>query len=159
MRQALTRPARRSRAALVLLTVLLVSAGARADGVDPETTIRAVRADVASARTQADEPSGPSGREVCPLRCTPCATSDGAGQPADASAWAAEETPGTRRIVDLNRADESALLDLPGIGPARARAILAYRVSHGGFHSLAQLLHIKGIGRALLKQLRPLVTL
>jgi competence protein ComEA len=61
--------------------------------------------------------------------------------------------------VDLNRADETALLALPGIGETRARAILAYRTAHGGFHSLSQLLQVKGIGRALLKRLRPLVTL
>lgn len=61
--------------------------------------------------------------------------------------------------VDLNHADEAALIGLPGIGEARARAILAYRSAHGGFRSLSQLLQVKGIGRALLKRLRPLVTL
>jgi competence protein ComEA len=61
------------------------------------------------------------------------------------------------KVIDLNAADERALLELPGIGPARARAIIAYRSEHGSFRSLSQLLQIKGIGRALLKQLRPLV--
>lgn len=72
-----------------------------------------------------------------------------------------ELAPSEPRVepLDLNRADEEALLALPGIGPTRARAILAYRASHGGFRSVSQLLQIKGIGRALLKQLRPLVTI
>lgn len=70
-----------------------------------------------------------------------------------------DEPAAAHKVVDLNTADETALLDLPGIGPARARAILAYRGAHGGFRSLTQLLQIRGIGRALLKQLRPLVTL
>jgi competence protein ComEA len=61
--------------------------------------------------------------------------------------------------VDLNHADEAALLGLPGIGETRARAIVAYRNAHGGFRNLSQLLQVKGIGRALLKRLRPLVTL
>lgn len=61
--------------------------------------------------------------------------------------------------VDLNRADEAELLGLPGIGATRARAILAYRTTHGGFRNLSQLLQVKGIGRSLLKRLRPLVTL
>jgi competence ComEA-like helix-hairpin-helix protein len=61
--------------------------------------------------------------------------------------------------VDLNRADEAALVALPGIGSARARAIVSWRASHGGFRNLSQLLQIKGIGRGLLKRLRPLVTL
>jgi competence protein ComEA len=64
-----------------------------------------------------------------------------------------------RGPVDLNSADEEALLGLPGIGPSRARAIVSYRTAHGAFRSLSQLLQIKGIGRSLLRQLRPLVTL
>jgi competence protein ComEA len=61
--------------------------------------------------------------------------------------------------VDLNHADETALVGLPGIGETRARAIVAWRSAHGGFRNLSQLLQVKGIGRALLKRLRPLVTL
>ena len=70
-----------------------------------------------------------------------------------------DETSAPGPVVDLNTADESALLELPGIGPARARAIVAYRSARGGFRSVSQLLQIRGIGRALLRQLRPLVTL
>jgi len=87
------------------------------------------------------------------------ATSHARAEPAPAQAVAdcATTAAAPAKLVDLNSADESALLALPGIGPARARAIIAYRTSHGAFHSLSQLLQIKGIGRALLKQLRPLV--
>jgi len=84
---------------------------------------------------------------------------------ADPGPPAAQSTPcpsgqaPTPSTLDLNGADEQALLGLPGIGPSRARAIVAFRTAHGPFRSLSQLLQIKGIGRALLKQLRPLVTL
>jgi competence protein ComEA len=87
---------------------------------------------------------------------------------ADEPAARAEEPPActcpepaeaVAATIDLNRADEGALLALPGIGPSRAKAILAYREAHGGFRNLSQLLNIKGIGRSLLRQLRPLVTL
>jgi competence protein ComEA len=71
---------------------------------------------------------------------------------------AESEGTGGEQTIDINKADESALLKLPGIGPARARAIVAYRSAHGGFRNLSQLLHIKGIGRSLLRQLRPLLT-
>jgi competence ComEA-like helix-hairpin-helix protein len=74
-----------------------------------------------------------------------------------------EEVEAAERVaterVDLNRADEAALVALPGIGSARAKAILEYRTAHGGFRNLSQLLQVRGIGRALLKRLRPLVTL
>jgi competence protein ComEA len=62
-------------------------------------------------------------------------------------------------LVDLNRATEAELMTLPGVGPARARAIVAFRESHGGFTSVSQLLRIKGFGRATLRRLRPLLTL
>jgi competence protein ComEA len=58
-------------------------------------------------------------------------------------------------IVDLNTADEDELCRLPGIGPTRARAILALRTKLGRFKSVDDLARIKGIGRTLLRRLRP----
>jgi competence protein ComEA len=60
--------------------------------------------------------------------------------------------------LNLNTATEAELLELPGVGPTRAKAILAFRESHGGFLNVSQLLRIKGFGRAVFKRLRPLVT-
>lgn len=59
--------------------------------------------------------------------------------------------------VVLNEADEDGLRTLPGIGPKRAQAILALRARIGRFHRVEDLLRVKGIGRATLKRLRPLV--
>jgi competence protein ComEA len=59
--------------------------------------------------------------------------------------------------VDLNRATAEQLDALPGIGPATAQAILAYREQHGRFRSVDELLEVRGIGDAKLEQLRPLV--
>ena len=89
----------------------------------------------------------------------PCPAAAEAAAPRQVSCPPIELADGERVPVDLNRADEQALLGLPGIGPARAQAILAYRAAHGRFRSVSQLLQIRGIGRALLKQLRPLVTI
>jgi comEA protein len=61
-------------------------------------------------------------------------------------------------LIDLNHASVAELTSLPGIGQKRAEAILAFRESHGGFQSVTQLLRIKGIGRAMLRKLRLLVT-
>ncbi len=52
--------------------------------------------------------------------------------------------------VDLNRATEAELLRLPGIGPTKARAIMAYRQARGPFASVADLLAVPGIGPATL---------
>lgn len=60
--------------------------------------------------------------------------------------------------VDLNQADMGTLTSLPGIGPALARKILAYREAYGPFTSLAQLLRIEGIGESKLEALLPYIT-
>lgn len=62
-------------------------------------------------------------------------------------------------LLDLNQATLAQLEDLPGIGQKRAQAILDFRAAHHGFSSISQLLQIKGIGRSMLRKLRPLVTI
>ncbi|MDB4995266.1 MAG: putative transport competence protein [Myxococcaceae bacterium] len=57
----------------------------------------------------------------------------------------------------LNLANTDDLRRLPGIGPKRAEAILALRTKIGRFHNVEELLRVKGIGRATLRRLRPLV--
>jgi competence protein ComEA len=59
--------------------------------------------------------------------------------------------------VILNTADVSDLRRLPGIGEKRANAILALRSHLGRFRAVEDLLKVKGIGRATLKRLRPLL--
>lgn len=60
--------------------------------------------------------------------------------------------------VDLNSASVADLEALPGIGKARARAILAYRRSHGSFAVLSDLGRVPGFGQSLIARLAPLVT-
>lgn len=61
--------------------------------------------------------------------------------------------PARPELVDLNRADAEALASLPGIGPARARAIVAWRMEHGPFRSMASLTEVRGVGPALVEGL------
>ena len=56
--------------------------------------------------------------------------------------------------IRINQATAAQLTALPGIGPSRARAIVAYRRENGPFTSLEQLLRIRGIGRKTLDTLR-----
>lgn len=58
-------------------------------------------------------------------------------------------------LLDLNSASETDLLALPGIGPARARAIVAYRREKGSFAAVADLGRVSGFGRALVARLTP----
>ena len=61
--------------------------------------------------------------------------------------------------LDLNKADSTALLDLPGIGPWFAGRIVSYRTALGGFNQAEQLLEIKNFDREKLDGLSDLITL
>jgi competence protein ComEA len=60
--------------------------------------------------------------------------------------------------IDLNSADAAALETLPGIGPSKAAAIIAYRQAHGGFKSVEELDAVDGIGPSTMANVRDLVT-
>lgn len=59
--------------------------------------------------------------------------------------------------LDINRASAAELDALPGIGPAKAEAIVQYREAHGRFGSPEALTDVKGIGDKLLGKLLPLI--
>lgn len=71
-------------------------------------------------------------------------------------AFAADPAP-ARAPLDLNRATAEELETLPGIGAAKAAAIVEARDAQGGFSSLDELEAVRGIGPALMAKLRPLV--
>ncbi len=58
-------------------------------------------------------------------------------------------------VVNLNTATAEELQLLPGIGEARARAVIEARKLRGGFKSVDELLEVKGIGSAGFERLRP----
>ncbi len=60
-----------------------------------------------------------------------------------------------RDPIDINTADQSILVTLPGIGPATAQAILRHRETHGRFAQVDDLLQVRGIGPKKLEDLRP----
>lgn len=57
--------------------------------------------------------------------------------------------------IDINSAEQAELELLPGIGPARANKIIAYREEYGPFASVAALKNVKGISEAVVAKLAP----
>jgi len=74
------------------------------------------------------------------------------------SARPTEEAP-PRRQIDLNRADRSELLQVPGLGPSSADAILAHRAERGPFGSVDELTHVHGIGPKTTEKVKPWLNL
>ncbi len=74
------------------------------------------------------------------------------------SSTAAPPAASSDGVVNLNEANADELERLPGIGPAKARAIVEHRHGHP-FHRVDEITKVKGIGRKTFAKLRPYLTL
>ncbi|BCO07704.1 hypothetical protein GF1_00800 [Desulfolithobacter dissulfuricans] len=60
--------------------------------------------------------------------------------------------------VNINSADAKELATLPGIGKAKAEAIIRYRQEKGNFKTIEDLIKVKGIGKKIIKKIEDEVT-
>lgn len=60
-----------------------------------------------------------------------------------------------REIIELNSADTTALIALPGIGSKLAKRIIAFREKLGGFYSTEQLKEVYGLKPEVIEQILP----
>ena len=74
--------------------------------------------------------------------------------PSPAAASGEALTVTLETVIDINAADAAELTALPGVGPATAAAIVAYRDEHGPFASLEELLAVPGVGSGTLEAIR-----
>jgi competence protein ComEA len=141
-------------AGLFLLAFIGKTAVAGAIGTPPMVPSALVAAAAPPATSAAPDP-----RIASPLPSP--VPQPAAPSPAPAPASPASHTQATTDDpVILNTATVDDLRRLPGIGEKRATSIVALRTRLGGrFHVVEDLLKVKGIGRATLRRLRPLVRL
>lgn len=62
-------------------------------------------------------------------------------------------------LVNINTADIPLLTTLPGIGPAKAESIIAYRNEQGIFKETADLMKVTGIGTKTFEKLESFITI
>ncbi|HYF40413.1 MAG TPA: ComEA family DNA-binding protein [Gemmatimonadales bacterium] len=78
------------------------------------------------------------------------------GKPTSAPSMPSLPLPGApAQRLNLNTASLTELDALPGLGPARAAAIVQYRQQHGAFTSVDDLARVPGLGPAAVARLRP----
>lgn len=70
-----------------------------------------------------------------------------------------EEESIVQKVVSINTASLSEFMDIPGIGEAKAKLIVAYRTEHGPFEKLEDLMNVKGIGQTLYEKMLPYLKL
>jgi competence protein ComEA len=146
-------------AGLVLLAVIGRASAAGALGFAPSLVTAPVTPSIAAAMPidgamPIDAGLAPStlGVSVAPALPAPTDPPASAAPPASSRGRASSDDP-----VVLNTATVDDLRRLPGIGQKRADAILALRARVGRFRAVEDLMKVKGIGRAMIKRLRPLV--
>jgi competence protein ComEA len=150
----LVHPARAAQATRARTVVVDVVGAVRLPGLHslaPGTRIADAVAAAGGATAKADlalvnlaAPLADGEQIVVPVR--------GAAQASAAAGGAAPTAP-----LDLNTATAEQLDGLPGVGPATAAKIIAFRLAHGSFHSVEELDAVPGIGPARIEQLKGLV--
>ena len=83
--------------------------------------------------------------------CAGPSSPDGGNAAQGARPGGGAEGGGCPAVVDLNQATEADLVCLPGIGVARARAILAWRERSGGFREVADLGLVPGVPKRVVQ--------
>lgn len=71
-----------------------------------------------------------------------------------AAAQGNAQTTRLQGVVNINQATAEQLELLPGIGPARSAAIIAYRQEHGAFKRAEHLVEVPGIGALALERMK-----
>jgi competence protein ComEA len=80
-----------------------------------------------------------------------------AAKPAEKSSKTGKLTDPSQGQINLNTADAEQLQRIPGIGPAMAERIIAFRKENGGFKTAEDLMLISGIGEKKFERMKPFV--
>lgn len=86
--------------------------------------------------------------EVCICDC-PYITND---------ACITETTTEEKNLININIASIDELMNLPGLGEAKAKSIIEYRNKNGNFTSIDSIKEVSGIGEAIFEKIKDYIT-
>jgi len=69
------------------------------------------------------------------------------------------ETKEENTLININTALETELTTLSGIGESKAKAIINYRLEHGNFTNITDIMNVSGIGEALFAKIKNFITI
>ncbi len=85
-------------------------------------------------------------------------THEEAAESGESGTAGAQEQGQDNGLVNINRAGISELMSLPGIGEAKAAAIISYREANGAFASIDEICSVEGIKEKLFSRISSLIT-
>ena len=62
-------------------------------------------------------------------------------------------------LVNINKATKEQLMTLPGIGEAKALAIIKYREDNNNYKDITEIMNVSGIGEALYNKIKEFITI
>jgi competence protein ComEA len=63
-----------------------------------------------------------------------------------------------KKLININLAGKEELMNLPGIGEAKAASIIEYRSANGHFQTIEELMKIPGIKEGLFNKVSSYIT-
>ena len=144
----------------------LDAAGGPTSGADLEAVNLAVRVQdgkyyfipAKAPEPNGESPAGLQAEEPSTAQVPSAAADPITGQLITSQGAVSEPSSKAGELVNLNTATEAELEKLPGIGPARAAAIVHYREQNGPFTAIEEITAISGIGQGILDNLQGLIT-
>lgn len=76
----------------------------------------------------------------------------------EAADWQESEQAKESGLVNINTAGVELLCTLPGIGEARAKAIVAHRETNGNFQKIEDIMQVSGIKESAFGKIKDLIT-
>lgn len=61
------------------------------------------------------------------------------------------------KLININTSTKEELMNLKGVGPAKAQSIIEHRKTNGNFRSIEELIEVDGVGRKTFETNRHLI--